>query len=186
MSALQQSVNRSNADWIIEKQTLMHTDLDGNLSSEEKEFTNFDVVFGGGYEATVYTRSNATHIYFGVEMDNYTLGEDAFGLQVAPMDSTQYPDVRIVNYEGHDAWDGYIDYKKEWVEDSSGVNEYEFSSGENVIEFVLPLDTSDPDDQSLLPGMNYQLRFLWWNNVNTGEPTFSSDWKLFWVPITLF
>jgi dolichyl-diphosphooligosaccharide--protein glycosyltransferase len=182
----EQSVNRSTADWVIEKETLGDTILDGNLSSDEKDFTNFDVVFGGGYEATVYTRSNDTHIYLGVEMGNYTLGEDAFGLQVAPTESTQYPDVRIVNYEGHEAWDGYIDYKKEWTADAIGVNESEFATGENVIEFIFPLDSSDPDDLAMLPGMNYQLRFLWWNNVDRGEPTFSTTWKTLWVPVELY
>jgi asparagine N-glycosylation enzyme membrane subunit Stt3 len=182
----EQSVNKSTADWALEKDVLTDIELDGNLTSEEKNFGSHDVVFGGGYEAKVYTRANDTHIYYGIEMDNYTFGEDAFGLQVAPMDSTQYPDVRIVNYEGHGAWDGYIDYKKEWTADSIGVNASEFATGENVIEFILPIGSSDSDDLSMLPGMNYQLRFLWWDNVNRGEPTFSSDWATIWVPVNLY
>jgi dolichyl-diphosphooligosaccharide--protein glycosyltransferase len=182
----EQSVNRSNADWVLEKDVFDDVVIDGNLSSDEEDFGSFDVVFGGGYEATVHTRSNSTHVYLGVEMDNYTLGEDAFGLQVAPLDSTESPDVRIVNYQGHDAWDGYIDYKKEWAADSIGVNESEFATGENVIEFILPLGSSDSDDLSMLPGMNYQLRFLWWNNVNRGEPTFASDWATIWIPVDLY
>ena len=182
----EQSVNRSNADWVLEKDVLDDVVLDGNLTSEEKDFGSFDVIFGGGYEATVYTRSNDTHIYLGVEMDNYTSGDDAFGLQVAPLDSTQYPDVRVVNYEGHESWDGYIDYKKDWVADSAGVNQSEFATGENIIEFILPLDSSDSDDLSMSPGMNYQLRFLWWNNLNRGEPTFSSEWVTMWIPVDLY
>jgi dolichyl-diphosphooligosaccharide--protein glycosyltransferase len=182
----EQSVNRSNADWVIEKNGLDDVVLDGNLTSEERDFGSFDVVFGGGYEATVYTRSNDTHLYFGIEMDNYSLGDDAFGLQLAPLESTQYPDVRAVNYEGHEAWDGYIDYKKDWVADSIGVNQSEFATGENIIEFIIPLNSSDSNDLSMLPGMNYQLRFLWWNNVNKGEPTFSSDWTTIWVPVDLY
>jgi hypothetical protein len=182
----EQSVNKSTADWALEKDVLDDVVVDGNLTSEEKDFGSHDVVFGGGYEASVHTRSNGTHVYLGVEMDNYTLGEDAFGLQVAPMESTQYPDVRIVNYQGHDAWDGYIDYKKDLIADSLAVNTSEFATGENVIEFILPLESSDPDDLSLISGMNYQLRFLWWNNADRGEPTFSSEWSTIWIPVDLY
>jgi dolichyl-diphosphooligosaccharide--protein glycosyltransferase len=182
----EQSVNMSSADWVLEKDVLDDVVLDGTLTAEEKDFRGFDVVFGGGYEATVYTHANDTHVYLGVAMDNYTLSDDAFGLQVAPMESTRNPDVRVVNYEGHNAWDGYIDYKREWVADSIGVDESEFATGEKVIEFILPLESSDSDDLPMFSGMNYQLRFLWWNNVNRGEPTFSSDWATIWIPVDLY
>ncbi|UCE10731.1 MAG: hypothetical protein JSW61_02010, partial [Candidatus Thorarchaeota archaeon] len=137
-------------------------------------------------EATVYTEANSTHIYYGIDMANYTLGDDAFGIQIAPLDSTSNPDIRIVNYDGNEYFDGHIDYNGDWAADSSGANATEFGTGEGVIEFIIPLDSSDHQDLRLNPGMNYQIRLMWWNNIDKGEPTFASEWTEFWVPVDLY
>ena len=76
---LEQYYNRTDADWIPSLNDLSGMSLDGNISDVESEFQSYPIVFGGGYEAEVYTQSNGTHVYYGVSMDNYTLGEDAFG-----------------------------------------------------------------------------------------------------------
>jgi hypothetical protein len=124
-------------------------------------------------------------MYYGIQMDNYTLGEDAFGIQLSPENAVLDSDLRIVNYNGQ-PFDGNIHYDGTWTEDSTGTNSTEFASGDNVIEFIIPLQSGDPQDVGMFPGMNYQLKFLWWNNVDHGEPTFASDWNTFWVPIQIY
>ncbi|MFX0107177.1 MAG: STT3 domain-containing protein [Candidatus Hodarchaeota archaeon] len=181
-----QYLNRTQADWIIPKDTLSNVLLNGSLSEHERNFRSYDVVFGGGYEATVYTRANSTHTYYGIEMQNYTLGDDAFGIQLSPLGSREKSDIRIVNYEGQEFWDGHISYDGEWTEDTAGYNSTEFATGENVIEFVVPLDGADGQDITMIPGMNYEIRFLFWNNVVYGEPTFDSEWGTFWVEVDLY
>ncbi len=181
-----QYVNRTHADWVPDLDLLDGGIADGNIAENEREFQNYPVVFGGGYEATVYTRSNSTHMYYGISMDNYTLGQDAFGLQLAPLDSTSRPDIRIVNYDGQEFYDGNVGFDGEWGADSSDLNAIEFGTGDNVIEFIIRLDSQDPQDVFMHSGMNYQLRFLFWNNVLSGEPTLSSDWTSFWVPVDLY
>jgi hypothetical protein len=89
-----------------------------------------------------------------------------------------------VNYNGQN-FDGYIRYDGTWAEDSTGTSSSEFASGNHVIEFLIPLDGGDPQDLSMSPGMNYQIRLLWWNNVNHGEPSFTVNWNTFWVPVQL-
>ncbi|MFW9957844.1 MAG: STT3 domain-containing protein [Candidatus Odinarchaeota archaeon] len=158
--------------------------LDGNLSAAELALPSYTTTFGGSYDAKVYTRSNSTHMYYGIKMNNYTLGADAFGIQIAPLGSPADSDIRVVNYNGL-PYDGYIRYDGTWAQDSTGTNSTEFATGVDTIEFLIPLNSRDPQDLSMHPGMNYQLRFLWWNNVNIGEPSFSSPWKNFWVPVQL-
>ncbi len=182
---LEQYNNRTSSDWRLEKDSLSQVSIDGSLSPQEEDFQSFDTVFGGGYDATVYTRANSTHVYYGIQMDNYTLAEDAFGLQISPIDSTSVSDIRAVNYQGKEYFDGHIDYYGDWVADAQGANESEAATGENVIEFLLPLNSEDPDDIPLSPGNKYQIRFLFWNNIQTGEPTLNSDWTVFWVPVEL-
>ena len=178
--------NQTRADWTLGLTTTdMDINIDGSLSASEISFPSYSVSFGGGYEAEVYTQSNSTHMYYGIQMDNYTLGDDAFGLQIAPLDSTQSSDLRIVNYNGQD-FDGHIRYDGTWAEDSSGTNSSEFASGDNVIEFLIPLDGGDSQDLPMSPGMNYQLRLLWWNNVDHGEPSFTGNWNTIWVPVQLY
>jgi len=159
--------------------------LDGNLSAVELALPSYTTTFGGSYDAKVYTRSNSTHMYYGIKMDNYTLGADALGIQISPLGSPLDSDIRVVNYNGM-PYDGHIRYDGTWAEDSTGTNSTEFATGDGVIEFIIPLGSSDPQDLAMLPGMNYQLRFLWWNNVDHGEPTFSSPWRTFWVPVQLY
>ncbi len=181
----EQWLNRTNADWILGLNTEnLDASLDGEIQEFEEEFPSYSVSFGGGYEAQVYTQSNSTHMYYGIHMDNYTVGDDAFGLQISPLGSPQDSDLRIVNYNGQN-FDGHIRYDGTWGEDSGGTNTTEFATGENVIEFVVPLDGGDPQDLSMAPGMNYQIRLLWWNNVDHGEPSFTGNWNVFWVPIRL-
>jgi dolichyl-diphosphooligosaccharide--protein glycosyltransferase len=181
----EQWVNRTNADWTLGFSTdLLDINLDGNLTGSETTFPSYSISFGGGYEAEVYTQSNSTHMYYGIQMDNYTIGDDAFGLQIAPLDLPLSSDLRIVNYDGQD-FDGYIRYDGSWAEDSTGTDSSEFATGNNVIEFLIPLDGGDSQDLPMTPGMNYQIRLLWWNNVNYGEPTFSGNWNTFWVPVEL-
>jgi hypothetical protein len=181
-----QWLNKTQSDW---QPQLVETDiemlLDGSIDESEQGFTSYPVSFGGGYEATVFTESNTTHLYYGIQMDNYTLGDDAFGIQISPLDSPGDSDLRIVNYNGQD-FDGHIRYDGTWAEDSTGTNSSEFASGDGVIEFVVPLDGGDPQDLPMSQGMNYQIRLLWWNNVNHGEPSFTVDWNSFWVPIELY
>jgi hypothetical protein len=180
-----QWLNQTESDW---QPTLISNDLgstlDGTINGSELSLTNFPVSFGGGYEATVYTESNSTHMYYGVQMDNYTLGDDAFGIQISPLDSPEDSDLRIVNYNGQD-FDGHIRYDGTWAEDSTGTNSTEFATGDNVIEFIVPLDGGDPQDVPMSLGMNYQIRLLWWNNVNHGEPSFTVNWNILWVPVEL-
>jgi len=181
-----QWLNKTQSDW---KPQLAEDNLgmilDGDIDNSEQDFSSYSVSFGGGYEATVYTESNSTHIYYGIEMDNYTLGDDAFGIQLSPLGSPGDSDLRIVNYNGQD-FDGHIRYDGTWAEDSTGTNSSEFASGDGVIEFVVPLNSGDPQDLSMSQGMNYQIRLLWWNNVNHGEPSFTVHWNSFWVPIELY
>ncbi len=181
-----QWLNQTESDW---QPTLISNDLgstlDGAINGSELSLTSYPVSFGGGYEARVYTESNSTHMYYGVQMDNYTLGDDAFGIQISPLDSPEDSDLRIVNYNGQD-FDGYIRYDGTWTEDSTGTDSTEFATGGNVIEFIVPLDGGDPQDVPMSPGMNYQIRLLWWNNVNHGEPTFTVNWNILWVPVELY
>ncbi|TFG27360.1 hypothetical protein EU528_13040 [Candidatus Thorarchaeota archaeon] len=182
-----QYMNRTTADWIptLASGNLNDISLDGTLSGTETALQNYDVAFGGGYNAKVYSTSNATHMYYGIQMDNYTLGDDAFGIQISPENAIPDSDIRIVNYNGQ-PFDGNIYYDGTWVEDSTGTNSTEFATGSNVIEFLIPLQSQDPQDVGMFQGMNYQLKFLWWNNVNRGEPSFSTGWNTFWVPIQLY
>jgi len=83
-------------------------------------------------------------------------------------------------------FDGHIRYDGTWAEDSTGTNSTEYATGDNVIEFVIPLQSADPQDLGMFPGMNYQLKFLWWNNIQSGEPSFTSDWNTLWVPAQLY
>ncbi len=181
-----QWLNRTDADWrpTLTSQNL-DVSLDGAVNSSELGFASYPIFFGGGYEATVYTKSNSTHIYYGIQMDNYTLGDDAFGIQISPLDQPENSDLRIVNYNDQD-FDGHIRYDGTWAEDSTGTNPNEFATGENAIEFLIPLDSGDAQDVSMFPGMNYQIRLLWWNNVNYGEPSFRVTWNTFWVPVALY
>ena len=159
--------------------------IDGSLTDSEITFPSYSVSFGGGYEAEVYTQSNSTHMYYGIQMDNYTIGDDAFGLQIAPLDSPLSSDLRIVNYNGQD-FDGHIRYDGTWAEDSTGTDSEEYATDNNVIEFLIPLDGGDSQDLSMAPGMNYQIRLLFWNNVDHGEPSFIGNWNILWVPVELY
>ncbi|MHA2079736.1 MAG: STT3 domain-containing protein [Candidatus Thorarchaeota archaeon] len=182
----EQWMNRTVSDWILGlTDDDMGITIDGNLTGSETTFPSYSVSFGGGYEAEVYTQSNSTHMYYGIQMDNYTVGDDAFGLQIAPLDSPLSSDLRFVNYNGQD-FDGHIRYDGTWAEDSTGTNSSEFATGNNVIEFLIPLDGGDPQDIPMSPGMNYQIRLLWWNNIDHGEPSFTVDWNTFWVPVELY
>jgi dolichyl-diphosphooligosaccharide--protein glycosyltransferase len=181
-----QYMNRTAADWVP---TLTNDNLDvtvdGVLGGVEDQLRSYNVAFGAGYNAKVYSQSNSTHMYYGVQMDNYTLGEDAFGIQLSPENAAYDSDLRIMNYNGA-PFDGNIHYDGTWVEDSTGTNATEYASSGNVIEFIIPLQGGDPQDVTMFPGMNYQLRFLWWNNVDHGEPTFSSAWNTLWIPVQLY
>ncbi|MFW9927005.1 MAG: hypothetical protein ACFFDM_09575, partial [Candidatus Thorarchaeota archaeon] len=181
-----QWLNKTEAAWKPNLDTSdIEATLDGGINGSELSFANYPVAFGGGYQARVYTESNSTHIYYGIKMDNYTLGDDAFGIQIAPIGQLDKSDLRIVNYNGQN-FDGHIRYDGSWAEDTTGTNSTEFASGENVIEFIVPLDGGDPQDVSMSPGMNYQIRLLWWNNINYGEPSFTVSWNTFWVPVELY
>jgi len=182
----EQWFNRTQSDWRpgLSGNNLPVT-IDGNLSGSETTFPSYSVPFGGSYEAQVYTQSNSTHIYYGIKMDNYTVGDDAFGLQIAPIGAPASSDLRIVNFRGQD-FDGHIRYDGTWAEDSTGTDQSEFASGSNVIEFIIPLDEDDPQDLSMTPGMNYQIRLLWWNNINRGEPSFTGNWNVVWIPVELY
>ncbi|MBN2228946.1 MAG: hypothetical protein JW779_05070 [Candidatus Thorarchaeota archaeon] len=181
-----QYMNRTRADIVPSLKTgNLDARLDGQLLTNELALSNYRTVFGGGYEGRVYTQSNSTHIYYGIKMDNYTVGDDAFGLQIAPENNIPDSDLRIVNYNGQ-PYDGYIRYDGNWAEDTTGTNSTHFASNDGVIEFIVPLDSGDVQDVGMNQGMNYQLKLLWWNNRNYGEPTFSTEWKSFWVPIQLY
>ena len=181
-----QYMNRTTSAWYPTlKSGALDGVLDGSLSSTELSMRSYNIAFGGGYTAQVYAQSNSTHMYYGIRMNNYTVGEDAFGVQLSPIGQPQSSDLRIVNYNGQN-FDGHIRFDGSWAEDSTGTNSTEFATGNHVIEFLVPLHNGDPQDLSMFPGMNYQMKFLWWNNINSGEPTFDSDWATFWVPIQLY
>ena len=181
-----QYMNRTNAAWYPSlKSGSLDGSIDGSLASNELSMRSYDVAFGGGYTAKVYSQANSTHMYYGIKMNNYTIGEDAFGIQFAPLNQPLESDLRIVNYNGQN-YDGHIRFDGSWSEDTTGTNSTEFATGDKVIEFLIPLQSGDPQDVGMYSGMNYQLKFLWWNNVNTGDPTFDSDWTTFWVPIQLY
>ncbi|MBD3158713.1 MAG: hypothetical protein GF309_08000 [Candidatus Lokiarchaeota archaeon] len=181
-----QWLNRSRADWVPDKNPLSDVSMDGALSDAEEDFSKFDVVFGGGYDASVYSAANSTHVYYGIKMNNYTNTEDAIGFQVAPLDKPDQADIRVANYSGQQYYDGYVGYDGEWSADSSGSNSTELAGGEHFTEFLIPLDSGEAQDTTMNPGMNYQLRFLFWNNIRSGEPTFTSEWKTFWTPVDLY
>jgi hypothetical protein len=183
---LYQYENKTTADWQPEKASLSSVRLNGNISSEEKAFRSYDVVFGGGYNAKVYTRANATHIYYGIEMAEYVFSDDALGIQLAPRGLTSNSDIHIVGYGGNPYYDGHVDYSGEWAADVSGANATRYAAGAKVVEFLLPLQNRDVQDLYMAPGMNYEIRLLFWNNIKTGEPTFASSWKTFWVPVDLY
>ncbi len=182
---LHQYENRTSADLRVSKGTLTGAKLDGVLSSGEKAFTSQKVIFGGLFDANVYTRSNGTHIYYGIDMQNYESGNDALGLQIAPLGMTSRPDIRLVNYAGHTYYDGHIAYTGDWTFDTTGANSTEYAYGDKVVEFVLPLDSGDTQDLLMNPGMNYEIRLMFWDNEQSGEPTFASEWTTFWVPVDL-
>ena len=180
-----QWMNRSSSDWTPDLSSgNLDINIDGTLIGAETALPSYSVSFGGGYDAEVYTQSNSTHMYYGIQMDNYTIGDDAFGLQIAPLDSPLSSDLRIVNYNGQD-FDGHIRYDGTWAEDSTGTDSSEYATGNNVIEFLIPLDGGDSQDVSMTPGMNYQIRLLFWNNVDHGEPSFLGNWNVLWVPVEL-
>jgi hypothetical protein len=181
-----QYLNRTKANWVPGLVSgNLGVSLDGNLSTAELALPSYTTTFGGTYDAKVYIQSNSTHMYYGINMDNYSLSADAFGIQLSPIGSPLDSDIRAVNYNGA-PYDGHIRYDGTWAEDSSGTNSSAFAAGNNVIEFIVPLHSGDSQDLAMFPGMNYQLRLLWWNNLNYGEPTFSSPWRTFWVPIQLY
>ncbi|MHA1905804.1 MAG: STT3 domain-containing protein [Candidatus Thorarchaeota archaeon] len=182
---LEQFQNKTSADWAPSFNRLSSMQIDGNITGAELDYNSYDVVFGGGYDATVYTNANATHMYYGVSMDNYTIGEDALGIQISPLDTPEEADLRIINYDGNEFYDGHVDYYGEWAEDDDGANANEFAAEGNMIEFLIPLDNDDSQDINLQPGMNYQVKFMFWNNIDSGEPTLDSDWITFWVPVEL-
>ncbi len=178
--------NRTTSNWDLGlSDDNLAINIDGSLTGSEITFPSHTVSFGGGYEAEVYTQSNSTHMYYGIQMDNYTIGDDAFGLQIAPLNSPLSSDLRIVNYNGQD-FDGYIRYDGTWAEDSTGTDSDEYATGNNVIEFMIPLDGGDSQDLSMSPGMNYQIRLLFWNNIDHGEPSFTGNWNILWVPVELY
>ena len=94
--------------------------------------------------------------------------------------------MRIANYDGHGFFDGHVAFDGSWVEDASGLNSSKFAGGENFFEFSIPIGDDAPQDININSGMNYQLRLLFWNNVDAGEPTFDSDWTTFWAGIELY
>ncbi|MBD3405803.1 MAG: hypothetical protein GF411_06695 [Candidatus Lokiarchaeota archaeon] len=181
-----QYLNKTKADYTPLRGSLEDVNLDGNLSETEQSYDSFDVVFGGGYDATVYSQSNGTHMYYGIKMDNYTVGDDSIGFQFAPADSKTRTDLRIVDYAGEDYYDGYTDYTGDWNTDSTGSNPEEVAKSDGFIEYLIPLDSDESQDQNMEPGMNYQLRLLFWNNRNSGEPTYASNWGTIWIPVILY
>jgi dolichyl-diphosphooligosaccharide--protein glycosyltransferase len=181
-----QYLNMTQSDIPVKSDSLANVQLDGEISSQEAAFSSYNVVFGGGYEATVYTRANSSHIYYGIEMNNFVLGADSFGLQIAPQGDLSTRDIRAVDYQGNDYYDGHTRFDGTWAMDSTGSNSSEVATGNRVIEFLLPLNKgSTPQDVPLVPGDNYQIRFLFWNNIQSGEPTFASDWSTIWIPVEL-
>jgi hypothetical protein len=102
------------------------------------------------------------------------------------MGATSRPDIRVVNYDGHSYYDGHVSYAGTWAYDSTGGNSTEYAYGNKVVEFVLPLDSGDSQDLLMKPGMNYEFRLVFWNNVKSGEPTFATDWSSFWAPVDLY
>lgn len=182
---LEQFENKTSANWVPSFNRLSSMSIDGNITGAELNYKSYDVVLGGGYDAKVYTNANSTHMYFGVKMENYTIGEDAFGIQIAPLDAPEKADLRIVNYDGNAYYDGHVDYYGDWAEDTDGANSQEYATNGDVIEFLIPLNSGDSQDINLQPGMNYQVKFMFWNNVDHGEPTLDSDWLTFWVPVEL-
>jgi len=118
-----QYMNRTNADHLPSLTTgNLEVSLDGELTSTESSLQSYDVAFGGGYNAQVYSQANSTHMYYGIQMDNYTLGEDAFGIQLSPENAVLDSDLRIMNYNGQ-PFDGNIHYDGTWTEDSTSRNE---------------------------------------------------------------
>jgi dolichyl-diphosphooligosaccharide--protein glycosyltransferase len=183
---LHQYDNKTSADWVPQLDSLSGMSMDGVISTQEQQYTNYNVVFGGGYDATVYTRSNGTDLYVGISMANYTVGQDSFGIQIAPLGSTSKgSDLRIVNYDNMQNFDGHVDYYGNWVPDSTGANSQEFATGNKAIEFLIPLNSTDSQDLNMTGGMNYQFRLMFWNNVNTGFPTLDTDWTTIWAPVQL-
>jgi hypothetical protein len=182
---LEQWENKTSADLAPSFNRLSSMQIDGDLSDTELGYNSYDVVFGGGYDAKVYTNANSTHMYYGISMDNYTIGEDALGIQISSLDNPDDADIRIANYDGNEFYDGHVDYYGDWAEDSDGANAEEFAANGNIIEFLIPLDNEDSQDLNLKPGMNYQVKFMFWNNVDSGQPTLDSDWITFWVPTEL-
>ncbi len=182
----EQYLNRTASQWAPKVGSLTGVKANGNLSASEKAFQSFDGILGGGYDAKVYVQANSTHMYFGLEMDDYQVGSDAFGIQIAPLGPVTTSDLRIVNYAGHQFYDGHIDYNGDWTFDSSGANATLFGTAENVTELIFPLNSLDSQDLDLKPGMNYQIRLLFWDNVDSGEPTLVTEWQTIWVPVSLY
>jgi hypothetical protein len=181
-----QYLNRTHADWAPRIGALTSAKMDGILSASEKSYASFDTVLGSGFAAKVYVQANSTHMYVGMSMPTYETAKDALGIQIAPMGAVDRSDLRIINYEGHSFYDGHIDYNGDWSFDSGGANVTQFAKGENVTEFFLPLKSSDSEDINLQPGMNYQIRVLFWDRVTSGEPTLASEWRTIWVPVQLY
>lgn len=182
----EQYVNRTLAQWAPRFGSLASTKMNGNLSANERSFLSFDAVLGGGFDAKVYAQGNSTHMYFGLNMPGYETGKDAFGIQIAPLGEAERSDLRIINYQGHNYFDGHIDYNGDWSFDSTGANATHFSTGTNTTEFYLPLGSSNPEDVNIRPGMNYQIRVLFWDGVTSGEPTLASEWRTIWIPVQLY
>ncbi len=181
-----QYVNKTQATWAPKFGNLTSIAMDGSLSSIEKSLASFDAVLGGGFDAKVHIQGNTTHIYFGLNLPGYDLGKDAIGIQIAPLGAPEKSNLRLVNYEGHQFYDGHIDYNGNWVYNTAGANVTQFASGANATEFLLPFGSTDSQEVNLRPGMNYQIRVLFWDRVTSGEPTLASEWHTFWVPTQLY
>ncbi|RDE15138.1 MAG: hypothetical protein C4K47_02980 [Candidatus Thorarchaeota archaeon] len=179
-------INRTNAQWAPKIGDLTSAKMDGVLSTGEKAFASFDAVLGSGFDAKVYIQGNSSRIYFGVNLPGYQTGNDALGIQIAPLGSVDKSDLRIINYQGHQAYDGHIDYNGDWSYDTGGANATHFATGTNITEFFLPLGASSSEDVTLRPGMNYQIRILFWDGVTSGEPTLASEWRTIWIPVQLY
>ena len=181
-----QYVNRTHADWAPRIGDLTSSYIDGSLSSSERSFASFDALLGGGFDAKLYIQANTTYMYFGLNLPGYDLGKDALGIQIAPLGAPERSNLRLVNYEGHQFYDGHVDYNGDWVYNTAGANVTQFGSGANATEFLLPLGSTNSQEVNLQPGMSYQIRVLFWDRVTSGEPTLASEWRTFWVPTPLY
>ena len=183
---LYQYENASKSDLRSKYDSLSSVSIDGDISDAEIQNTiEYHFQFGNNpyLTGTAYAKNNGTHLYIAISMDNYS-AKDSFGIEFG--NSLTNPigtDIHLVNYEGYDNFDGHILSNGTIVQDTqqNGISAYK----NGTIEFLIPLNTTDPNDIAMNLAWNYPIRFIRIPGPNSSSVTKLTDWFTLWVATEL-